>query len=256
MKITYIHHSAFLAELEHVYLLFDYTEGELPALKSEKPLFVFASHRHGDHYSPVIFDRIKEHERTRYVLSNDIWRKRLPQTLLASVDSMKHGERAEYRLVDGSVRKMPEILGEEASGNGEEASKIIITTYKSTDEGVAFLIETEGKALYHAGDLNNWRWDGEPENWNASMAKKYSAQIDKMAGTCVDAAFLPLDPRQEEYFYLGMDEYLRKVDAKHVFPMHCWGDFSVIGRLKAMACSEGYRDRIIDITRDGESWNI
>ena len=27
MKITYIHHSSFLVELESVYLLFDYTEG-------------------------------------------------------------------------------------------------------------------------------------------------------------------------------------------------------------------------------------
>lgn len=250
MKITYIHHSAFLAELENVYLLFDYTQGEVPELKPEKPLFVFASHRHGDHYSPVIFDLIKKHENTRYVLSHDIWRKRLPESLLSSVDSMKHGERAEYRLENGRIERKAEASAEDG------AAGLIITTYKSTDEGVAFLIETEGKTLYHAGDLNNWRWDGEPDHWNDSMAKKYSAQIDKMAGMHVDAAFLPLDPRQEEHFYLGMDEFLHKIEVKHVFPMHCWGDFSVIGKLKAMECSKGYRDRIVRITKDGESWNI
>ena len=30
MKITYIHHSSFLVELESVYLLFDYTEERFP----------------------------------------------------------------------------------------------------------------------------------------------------------------------------------------------------------------------------------
>ena len=96
MKITYIHHSSFLVELESVYLLFDYTEGVIPGLKREKPLLVLASHRHGDHYSPVIFELIKKHENVRFVLSGDIWRKRLPEEALPVTDSMKPGETAEY----------------------------------------------------------------------------------------------------------------------------------------------------------------
>ena len=56
MKITYIHHSSFLVETEENYFLFDYFEGKLPQLKEDKPLLVFASHRHGDHFSPVIFE--------------------------------------------------------------------------------------------------------------------------------------------------------------------------------------------------------
>lgn len=50
MKITYIHHSSFMAELDHAVLLFDYFEGNIPETDREKPLFVFASHRHGDHF--------------------------------------------------------------------------------------------------------------------------------------------------------------------------------------------------------------
>lgn len=243
MKITYIHHSAFLAELEQIYLLFDYTEGELPQLESEKPLLVFASHRHGDHYSPVIFELIKKYENTRYILSNDIWRKRLPEELLPFVDSMKHGEEAWYGLTGGGIEKLETGAG-----------SLRVVTYRSTDEGVAFLIETEEKTIYHAGDLNNWRWKGEPESWNDSMAEKYHAQIGKMAGRHMDVVFLPLDPRQEKDFYLGMDEFLKLVEADHVFPMHCWGDFSVIGKLKAMECSADYRDRIEEITKDGETF--
>lgn len=260
MKITYIHHSAFIVELKSAYLLFDYTEGDIPKLSQEKPLFVFASHRHGDHYSPVIFDLIKEHGNIRFILSNDIWRKRLPEEALPFVDSLKHGEDAEYRLKDGGIEGISaaEEMADQEDNIKEDISieepYLKIHTYKSTDEGVAFLIRAEGETIYHAGDLNNWRWEGEPDSWNDSMAKKYSAQIDKMAGLQIDAAFLPLDPRQEADFYLGMDEFLRKVDVKHVFPMHCWGDYSVTGKLKAMECSAGYRDRIEEITKEGDSF--
>ena len=61
MKITYIHHSAFLAETSHACLLFDYFEGTLPEIPAEKPLYVFASHRHPDHFSKVIFDLAQGH---------------------------------------------------------------------------------------------------------------------------------------------------------------------------------------------------
>ena len=47
MKITYIHQSSSMAELDHAVLLFDYFEGNIPETDREKPLFVFASHRHG-----------------------------------------------------------------------------------------------------------------------------------------------------------------------------------------------------------------
>ena len=56
MKITYIHHSAFLVETESAYLLFDYFQGKLPEFSEEKPLYVFASHRHPDHFSKEIIE--------------------------------------------------------------------------------------------------------------------------------------------------------------------------------------------------------
>ena len=62
MKVTYIHHSAVSVETEHSILLFDYFKGELPDFDPGKPLFVFASHFHEDHYSPVIFERFRERE--------------------------------------------------------------------------------------------------------------------------------------------------------------------------------------------------
>ena len=76
MKITYIHHSAFLVETESAYLLFDYFQGKLPEFSEEKPLYVFASHRHPDHFSKVIFELEEKHPKIHYILAFDIWSKR------------------------------------------------------------------------------------------------------------------------------------------------------------------------------------
>ena len=70
MKITYIHHSCFLVELERVMLLFDYMRGSLPPLDDDKDLLVFASHRHEDHFSPAVFKLAEKHPRIRYILSD------------------------------------------------------------------------------------------------------------------------------------------------------------------------------------------
>ena len=53
MKVTFILHSGYFVELESCCLLFDYWKGDIP--QSDKPLYVFASHHHEDHFSPEVF---------------------------------------------------------------------------------------------------------------------------------------------------------------------------------------------------------
>ena len=216
MKVTYIHHSSFMAELEHAALLFDYFEGEIPAVEGDKPLFVFASHRHGDHFSRSIFELADKRRNVTYVLSDDIW----------------------TRQVDGA---------------GEPLD---IEAFKSTDEGVAFLVKAEGKVIYHAGDLNNWVWEGEPEKDNQRMSERYHTELAKLAGRHIDVAFMLIDPRQEKDFYLGMDDFMRTVGADVVFPMHFWGDFEAAARFKALPCARDYQDRIREIHKKGESFIV
>ena len=55
MDISFLGHSGFLVRLASVSLLFDWSEGELPALEPEVPQLVFASHGHEDHFQPAIF---------------------------------------------------------------------------------------------------------------------------------------------------------------------------------------------------------
>lgn len=55
MIIRYIDHSGFLVDGDECSLLFDFVEGQVPKRDAEKPLFVFVSHRHRDHFSKRIF---------------------------------------------------------------------------------------------------------------------------------------------------------------------------------------------------------
>lgn len=247
MVITYIHHSSFLAELSGMYLLFDYTEGEIPPLKAEKPLLVFASHRHGDHFSPRIFDLAKSHPLIRYVLSDDIFASRIPAQLDAVTDQFGPGEIIRLEL-PGRGKDMPDA--------GEQ--EVEIHTFRSTDEGVAFLIAAEGSVIYHAGDLNDWVWEGEPEEDNRKMHEAYMKELRNIADTKLlpDVAFVPLDPRQEQDFYLGMDEFMHVVGAKTVFPMHFWGDFSVTAKLRALPCAESYHGQLVELHYDGETFQV
>ena len=231
MKITYIHHSAFLVETESAYLLFDYFQGKLPEFSEEKPLYVFASHRHPDHFSKVIFDLEEKHPNIHYILAFDIWSKRVPESCKGKTEFLNPGQ----ILKDGTLK---------------------VEGFKSTDEGVAFWCSVDGLEIYHAGDLNHWYWDGEDPQWNKNMTKAYREEIAKMHGRKADIAFLPLDPRLGEYFYLGIDDFVKEVDAKRIFPMHFWGEYDVADRLKKMPCSVGYRDRIVEIHEEGESWEI
>ncbi len=234
MKITYIHHSCFLIELEQLYLLFDYVKGTLPVLSPDKDLLVLVSHRHGDHFSPDIFDLAEQHPKIRYILSDDIWQNRVPE---------QHFCRTEY-MDSGKVLSLPD-------GGGVQ-----ITAFKSTDQGIAFLVENDGKVLYHAGDLNDWKWTGESKAWNNDMDASYRRELEKIhnLGLVPDVAMLPLDGRQEEWFYLGIHEFMEIVGAKAVLPMHFWEDYDIIRRLKELDCTTDYRDKITEIRQEGQAF--
>lgn len=234
MKITYIHHSCFLIELEQLYLLFDYVKGTLPVLSPDKDLLVLVSHRHGDHFSPDIFDLAEQHPKIRYILSDDIWQNRVPE---------QHFCRTEY-MDSGKVLFLPD-------GGGVQ-----ITAFKSTDQGIAFLVENDGKVLYHAGDLNDWKWTGESKAWNNDMDASYRRELEKIhnLGLVPDVAMLPLDGRQEEWFYLGIHEFMEIVGAKAVLPMHFWEDYDIIHRLKELDCTTDYRDKITEIRQEGQTF--
>ena len=79
MRLTYIFHSGFAVETRSCILVFDYwmdPATAMPALlASGKPLYVFASHFHEDHFTREIFSWRKGGADVRYILSKDILRR-------------------------------------------------------------------------------------------------------------------------------------------------------------------------------------
>ncbi len=226
MKITYIGHSGFLAELEKTVLLFDYVQGEIPEIDRGKKWMVFASHRHQDHFCPDIFALAEKYPIT-YVLSSDILSRRVPEERQEQTVRLKAGE-------------------------CWEDEGVFVETLKSTDEGVAFLVQAEGQVIYHAGDLNNWHWELETEAWNRKMEVNYQKFLEPLRGREIDAAFVVLDPRQGNSYALGMDYFLQTAKAKKVYPMHCWEEYSVIERWMGEHMDSPYRENMVGIKGRGE----
>lgn len=240
MQVTYIKHSGFLAELDSCALLFDYFEGEMPPLPQDKPLYIFASHSHPDHFTPDIFQLALPGQPVHYILSSDIFPSRVP------------AEAKEQTTFLGphQVCQLPGLK---------------IATLESTDMGVAFLVECQGEeenpeapplTLYHAGDLNCWVWDGAPRFQNDAMRDQYRQEMELLKGKKIHVAFVPLDSRQEADFDLGLHYLLEMTTPDFLFPMHMWEDYTVIPLLKSTPSYRGIASKVQDITAPGQVFTI
>ncbi|MCI8415076.1 MAG: MBL fold metallo-hydrolase [Ruminiclostridium sp.] len=234
MNITFLYHSAFLVELDTCSLLFDWYGGTVPDYDRSRPLYVFNSHHHGDHYSPEIFSALG---------MDNVW------YILGSCIRLSAKRKAALGIVEEQVCRL-------GPGHTLTLGPLQIQTLPSTDAGVAFLVEAEGRTLFHAGDLNWWHWEGEPSPWNETMERDFKAAAAQLQGRAIDAAFLVLDPRQGDAYWWGFDWLMRTVQAKAAFPMHSWEDFPIVQRLKRRPESQPYRDRIQEIYYHGQNFTL
>jgi L-ascorbate metabolism protein UlaG (beta-lactamase superfamily) len=233
MKVTYLAHSGFLVETSKAYYLFDYIRGELPNWKKGKPLYVLVSHSHKDHFCTEIFSTKVEENAVAYILSYDI-RKKFRKTY------EEWGQAICKRIYWAEPEKKIEL------------PDCVITSLKSTDIGVAFVV-TEGETvLYHAGDLNWWHWEGESKAWNRNMEVNYKREIDRLMDKKITIAFVPLDSRLGEAYRYGIDYFIDKVDAKVIFPMHFWEENEVIERY----ILESGNQNIMKIQTEGQEYEI
>jgi len=215
IKVYYIYHSGFLAETPQAYYLFDYCKGVLPRLDTRKPVFVFVSHGHSDHYNPEIFSLLRAMgmEDITAILSNDIPKKHYPSCLLqVSLDALDEA-RVQDRIPAVRVYHSREY---------ELPFQTKIQTLLSTDKGVAYLLVCPEGTLFHAGDLNDWIMEGMPEQERRRMTGSYKASISALKGKTIDIAFFPLDPRLGAYYAKGFLAFLKTADVKRVYPMHYW----------------------------------
>ena len=208
MKINYLGHSSFLVEAEKDVLLFDYYCGDISLVRHkavDKTLYVFASHVHADHFNPEIFSLADDARTAKFLLSFDI----------KGNPAIPKG--CDVQFLDADKTYTIEGLG-------------TVQTLISTDEGVAFLIETPYATLFHAGDLNWWDWPGEDPKWLSEQETVFKREINKLKDKPIDVAFVVLDDRLEENFAKGMEFFLSECKAKHVLPMHFAAESSAVKR--------------------------
>ena len=144
MKLTYIYHTGFAIVTVSCVLIFDCwmdPAGVIPRILSttNKPIYVFASHFHEDHFTKDILKWRNDNPTLSitYVLSKDIMKRRRADK-----------EDADVWMAKGSVWSN-DIINIYATG--------------SNDSGVSWIVEVKDpknqatiKRFFHAGDLNNW----------------------------------------------------------------------------------------------------
>jgi L-ascorbate metabolism protein UlaG (beta-lactamase superfamily) len=203
-------------------MIFDYfrDSGGLAAngaAQSRKPVYVFVSHSHADHFNPDIFLWTASREIT-YILSKDI----------------------------GGELKQPGkkiILLEK--GESYDDGVIYAKAYGSTDEGVSFFVRTANETLFHAGDLNNWHWRGESTPEEARNAENYFLMELKDISNeikAVDLAMFPTDPRLGGGFLLGAEQFTAAVSVGLFAPMHFWDKFESAWEFEESAARKNCRE--------------
>jgi len=244
LQVIYLGHSGFLVEMEQVYFLFDYYKGDIPILDQNKKLFIFVSHKHQDHYNRDIWNLKNQYEDSYFIISKDVPFSARQRSLLGI------SEEDCERIIRVHANKNY-LLSDRAN------NPVQVYTLKSTDIGVAYLVTYQNCNIYHAGDLNRWIWREETDEQNRNMAKNYSLQIDilqtYLKENKIMIAFLPLDPRQGEEAYGGVNEFLEKIKVDTIFPMHLWEKYNWIEKYIQMLPKQ-YADKIIKVKKAGQEW--
>lgn len=198
VDLYFLHHSGFMLELETMILVFDYYLDPLKRLedrleKTDKPVYFFVSHVHGDHFNRAI--RKFEKRASGYFLHRDCRLALADESLLHEMD------------VGETVNEGP----------------LSVHMYGSTDAGGSYMVEAEGLTIFHAGDLNWWHWAGEGDSENREARDWFFRELSCIKEKEVDIAMLPVDARQQAAREWGVKAYLSHFSAGLLIPMHAFG---------------------------------
>lgn len=245
MQVIFLHHSSFLIEVDDKVLIFDYFNGDkvpeyhftgkIPTYERDTEIYMFSSHRHQDHFDLDCLKLVDMYPNIHFIFSKDI---RLSKNYLT-----KHG-------FDLSVLEHITFIGPDQKKKIVDG--LMVSTLRSTDVGVAFYVDAWGVTLYHAGDLNDWKWEGAGDLINGKMQRDYRFWIHKLAKKPINFAFVPMDPRLKQHQFLGIDYFVRTTDAEYIFPMHMWQDYSGIKAYKKQITNKSMAERIVEIERENQ----
>ncbi|MDR0232913.1 MAG: MBL fold metallo-hydrolase [Dysgonamonadaceae bacterium] len=236
MKITYIYQSGFAIEYQNITIIIDYFrdsgvkryEGIVheQLLNRSVKLYVLSSHAHPDHFNSEILTWKENHPDIQYVFSKDI----LDAGKAKSEDAVYLDKYAVYQ--DNLLK---------------------IKAFGSTDIGVSFLIELDGKRIFHAGDLNNWHWKEESTPEEIREAEdNYLLELYDLAKDVdyIDVAMFPVDARLGKDYMLGAQQFIDRIRTGLFIPMHFGEKYHEAAAFKGYAESKGVR--FAEITHKGQ----
>lgn len=238
MKLIYLHHSGFAILADQCTIVIDFYEDSLSEkegilhseiLNRKGKMYVLASHFHADHFNKQIFEWRNQKEDITYILSNDIRKRR--KISFSSVNWLKKGETYD----DETIK---------------------IKAFGSTDVGISFMIEIEGKKIFHAGDLNNWHWmdESSEEEWK-SDEKRFLKEIEQISKeyNYTDLTMFPIDPRLGKEYMRGGIQFTQTIKTSIFIPMHFGDDFGLAHIFQEYAKEKGIQSPLI--THRGQVFN-
>ncbi len=234
MKLTYIYHSGFILEGETFTAVIDFYKGDerLAGLSellqtSKGAFYVLSSHAHSDHFNSEVLKWQKIRPDIRFIFSDDIKEK--------------------VAVGTSGVRFLHK---RETYGDGI----IQIKAFGSTDVGISFLIEAEGKRIFHAGDLNNWHWKAESTPEEVEKAEQdYLREVEELRQEtgCLDLAMFPVDPRMGTDYMLGACQFVDRIRVNYFVPMHFWERYAEAAAFRTYAERRG--SVFVELMRSGQS---
>ena len=232
MKLTYIYHSCFAIEGEWFTIILDYFRDAKNLvheylLTRPGKFYVLSTHFHPDHFHPEVLRWRADRPNIIYIFSKDILRRK----------------RASKE--DALYLKKLDVY---------EDDTIRVKAYGSTDAGVSFLIEAQGKRIFHAGDLNNWHWNEEstPEEINVAE-KAYLGELKIINKDIkeVNLAMFPVDPRLGKDYMRGAEQFVDRIRTEVFVPMHFDAEYDKANAFQIYAEKKGCR--FVALEREGQS---
>ncbi len=127
-----------------------------------------------------------------YNIINDEEKRNVVTALIKEIEIYRNDE-SEYPLkrigLNFPVFKDGGEVTELLWDKGNTVDDLDIMTLRSTDAGVAFYVASNGVSLFHAGDLNDWEWDGAGDLINGRVRRAFSHEIKKLSEKPINVAF-------------------------------------------------------------------
>ena len=234
-QIWYLKHSGWAVRTKSAFLVFDYWDNDPPPdemhlanghIRPEElkglPVYVFASHEHGDHFDPQILE----------------WKKTLP--------NITYVFGFEPRDKEGIVTLAPRVQ--------KTIGPLAVTTIKSNDAGVGFAVQVDGLTIFHAGDHSN--------NKIETADNDFFPEIDYLArkGIRPDIAFFlnmyGCGSTNPEAFQKGIFYAVNKLKIKSVLPMHGADREWVYGNLAEGVAKERVKVQVGAATGPGDRFEL